>query len=606
MTGLQPFPMPLFRGEDSASTVFASDSPGRVENGLFTGQGAIEQVGDWLLADTCKDSGPVENDAALGPWPFATQGGASAASAGVAISFDDSANKLWLHQLGEDRTILRTLDTGLSYTEAAPPQVTAFEFFGLFLFMPYGREAAASRRGLCIFDPTTTGTITNPSVSIVAGGTGAAKIRGRGIACHQGGTVLTWGYQSEETGQVDVPHMLRGSKYGATDLTADASWQASAADDQSGWGVAVGTLGLPIVACATSGAYTIIGKASEVFRLGGAWKTQLFYDPIGQHGPLSTTGMASNGVLAAWMSEKGPAISVNGGAVQLIGTDQLRRRLLTYMDLNNCWAVHHKTGTRIGWLLRRQRTITGDPVTHFWPDEILWWDYERDEFSVQGVPTTCISIGTTDGPSLTLAAPAGAPSSLVATPTQTTCALTWSHSGGDPSAKTVVQYRVLGTSTYTTAGVTGFGATSYTISGLNDGTTYEWRLRYFKNGQYGALVSGTNFTTLDAGAVSAPTSLAGEITSYYTSGAKTYSVATITWVQATTAAGAWTDVFEASSNSFAAASLLGSVHVTSPSITRENLLTTPRTVRYYWVRDRLADGTLGSEVGSITVTYDYP
>lgn len=596
-------PIPLLRGEDTASAPWATGRPLRLENGLLTGDGAVAQVGDWLVADTCEDlSGPAEVDAVCGGGPFATQGGASAASAAVALSFDASANALFLHQIGEDRTILRTLAAYTSYTEAAPPQVTCFEFFGKFLLCIDGREAAASRKGLAIFDPASTGTFTVASVDVVAGGTGAAALRFKGIAKHQGGTVIGWGYMSEETGEVDAPDVLRGSRYGATDLDADASWQVDDTDTGP-WAVSVGTLGLPIIACTSAGPATIIGKASEVFALRGDYSAQLGYTYIGSHGPLSVTGMASTGPVAAWLTARGPAVSVNGGQVQLLGVDRITRRMLTYFDLSYACAAHHREENRIVWLCRRTSTLTGAPLSAAWGDELFVWDYARDEFSVQQTPTTCFCVFTGEGPGITLAAPAGAPANLASSPTSNSAALSWDHSSGDPSAMVSVEYKLASASTYNVVGPTAVGATTWLLSGLTPDATYDWRLRYFKNGQPGSYTSVVQFTTAVLSDVATPTGLTGAVTSTYVYGGKTYAVATIQWATTEHASGAVTDLFEGTTSSFATASLLNTVAVSVVETTTERLVESPAVTRYYWVRHRLVDGTLGTAAGPVSITF---
>ena len=604
MPPLTRTPMPLLRGEDTGTGIYG-DRPGRVENGLLTGQDAVEQVPDWRLGDTCKDLAgtPIENDAVVGGGPFATQGGASAPSGGVCLSFDTSGNALFLHQLAENQppTILRTLAAYTSYVESAPPQMTGFEFFGRYLMCIDGREAAASRKGLAIFDPTGAGTFTVASVSVVAGGAATAALRFRGIAKHRGATVIGWGYQSEEAGEIDVPDFLRGSGYGTTDMDADASWQADDLDTGP-WGIKVGTPGLPIVGCAASGEYTIVGKASEIFALGGDYKAQLFYTRIGEaHGPVSVTGIVSTGPMAVWMSQRGPAVSVGGGRVQLLGLDRIRRRMLTYYDLTYTCSAHDSQRTRVGFGLRRLRDLDGNPLTASWADQIWWWDYERDELTTQGTPATIFCLFTTNGPGTSLAAPSGTPSSLVATATMTTCGLTWSHATGDPTAQTVVEYKRAADSTYIVAGTSAVGAVAWTLTGLTAATLYDWRLKYVKNGQVSAYVAGSQFTTLAADAVGAPTNLAVLITSSYEYGSKTYAVASISWTQATTAPGAMTDLFEGTTSTFSAATVIASRPVALTSTSRTQIANGQ--TLYYWVRDRLADGTVGAAVGPVSVVY---
>lgn len=587
-------------GEDTGAAPYQATRPFRVENGRVTGLGSIEQEPDWRLAATCTD-GAAENDAVCGIFPFATQGGASAASAGIAFSFDTSANKIWLHQLGEDSSILRTLDTGYVYTEAAPPQVTGFEYFGKFIVNLDGREAAASRRGLGIYDPAAN-TFTIPPLDLVGGGAAAAVLRFKAIAKHQGATAIGWGYGDEETGNIDLPHILRGARYAAVDLSALGAWVVD--DTDAGpFELAIGTLGLPIIACATAGPASIIGKEAEVFALRGAFIGQMGYDYIGTHGPLSTNGMASTGSMAVWMARQGPALSINGGEVRLINVDRLTRRMLTYFDLAYTCAVHQADLNRVGFLLRRRSTLQNQPLTAFWADQLLWWDYDRDELYVQGTPTTCFSIGTTNGPGINLAGPAGVPANLASNPSSTSAALSWDHSIGDPSAQISIEYRVTGTSTFTVVGPAPAGAVAWLLSGLTASTGYDWRLRYFKNNQYGSYTATQTFMTDAVSVVGTPSNLAGDTTSTYMSGGKTYAVGQVSWTQGEFSAGARTDVLESLTASFAVASVIYNVAAGTTSITTEQLVTSPAAVRYYWVRHLLVDGTPGTEVGPVSITF---
>ena len=593
-------PVPLFQGgENPSSAPGVSALQNRVENGLLTGSGVVEQVPDWLVAATCTD-GATENDAVCGIFPFATQGGASAASAGVAFSFDTSANKLWLHQLGEDGSILRTIQAYTGYTESAPPQMTGFEMFGKFYVCPYGREAAASRLGMGVFDPTGAGTFTIPTYDLSAGGTAAAALRFRGIAKHRGGTILGWGYLNEESGNVDQPQTVRYSKY----VTPD-TWVADSSVTSAGF-FNLGTLNLPVIAAAASGQYTVLAKETEIFALDGDYGAQLYVRQIGAaHGPQSTAGMASTGPMAVWITRDGyVAASVNGGDVQLIGPDRIQRRRLTMMDLAYAGAVHDAPRTRVGFLVRLKSTLQGAPLSYNWPTQILWWDYARDAFHVQGAPTTCFSIGTIAGPGITFAGPSGTPDTLAATVSAASASLSWGNGTGDPSAQTSIEYRVDGTTTYLVVGPSAVGATSWLLTGLSPSTTYNWRLRYVKNGQYSSYATGSNFTTSAGSACGTPTNLASAFSSSYSYGGKTYGVYSLSWTRGEFAAGSMTDLYEGTTATFADASLIASWASAKVGTTVEEEVTSPALVRYYWVRHRLADGTAGTEAGPETITFE--
>lgn len=577
-------PTPLLTpGEDNAAAPLSGGRAYRVENGLFTGQGNVVQVPDWRVSGTCTD-GAAENDAVCYGFPFATQGGASAESAGVAFSFDASGDAIYLHQLGEEGSILRTLTAYSAYVEAKPPQMTGFDMFGRAYFCADGREAVASRKGLAYFDPTAGGTVTIPTFDL---GGGAAALRFKGIAKHRGATILGWGYQSNTT--PDVPAFMRFCKYG--DPT---TWIPDGTPSSAG-GFNVGTPSLPIIACAASGPYTVIGKSSEIFALDGDYEDQFSLQQIGtSHGPVSVNGIASNGELCVWMSAQGPAYSLNGGAVKLLAHPRVLRRMSTYMDLSYVCAAHDAENTRFLFLMRRGTDLAGTGLSDLWGTQLLCWDYERDAISIHDTPTTCFCVFPIQGPGVTFAAPSGTPSSLAASVTSSSASLSWSHSGGDATAQVSVEYRLTGLGPYTAAGPTAAGAVAWLLSGLREGSDYEWRLRYFKNGQYGSYTAVQTFTTDASGGVGTPSSFTGAVTNAYSFGGKTYSTVTFGWTQGEFASGAQTDLFENTINVFASASFAAtmSASTTGTSLDKEQSVTD----YYYWVRHRLADGTTGTEV----------
>lgn len=502
--------MPLLTGENPSQAPLSDARPVSISNGVLTGTATISAAEDWRLASTLTDGGgtPVQSSAVLGIFPFATQGGASAPSAGIAFSYKPSTTTVYLHQLDVAGAVLRTFVAWTGYVGDAPPQITGFEMFGKFYANAFGREAASQRLGMLVFDPTGAGTVTVPTYELSAGGAAAARLRFRGIAKHRGATILGWGYFNEESGNVDQPHIVRYSAYGAPD-----TWVSDGTPTQASF-FGCGTLNLPVVAAAASGQYTVLGKPGEVFVLDGDYSEQLYLRQIGSaHGPLSTTGMTTTGPLAVWISDAGPALSENGSAVRLLATERVFRRMQTYFDLSYATAVHDAARSRVGFLLRRSQTLAGVPLTNAWPDEIWWWDYQRDEFAVQSVPATCFSIGTLEANPVTLdlPGPAAAPSALAATAlTRTSATVTWTN--GDTASETVtqVEFRVTGTTDWTALPSLTSGAASVGITGLTPATGYDVRVRHVRNNQVSAWTTSTPlFTTLTlATNASAPTGLA--------------------------------------------------------------------------------------------------
>jgi len=125
-----------------------------------------------------------------------------------------------------------------------------------------------------------------------------------------------------------------------------------------------------------------------------------------------------------------------------------------------------------------------------------------------------------------------------------------------------------------------------------------------KNGQYGSYAAGSNFTTDAGSAIGTPSNLASAFSSSYPYGGKTYAVYGLSWTQTEFSSGAMVEVYEGTTATFADASLILSrtAVATGTSVTYE--VTSPATVRYYWVRYRLADGTAGTEAGPETVTFE--
>lgn len=470
--------------------------PGRarlIKNGVIVGPGVVAQEADWLKADTCKNLAgtPVEGHAVCGIFPFAQQGGASAPSAGIAFSFNSTDNTVYLHQLGETGLILRTLTAFTGFTNALPPQITGFEMFGKFYFVPYRTdESVATRFGMGVFDPAGAGVITFPT--FVLSGGAATALRFRGIANHRGGTILGWGYYTE--GDQDQAHVLRFNKYGAPD-----TWVPDTTDTTAGF-INVGTLKLPIVACAMSGQYTIIGKETEIFALDGDFSSQFYYRRIGTaHGPVSTVGMVDIPEAAVWMALKGPVMSQNGNPIELIGIDRVLRRFLSYMDLTTSCAVHDADRQRVLWGLRRKDDEDGNLVSSPYLTELLWWDYARNAFGTRSLPSPIFCLGTARGPGISLLGPVGVVSAIAASAIgYSTATITWTPGDASSDVTFQVQYRVNGTSPWVDAGTTPPAVASKNLSGLaGPSVHYDVQVRQIRNGQVSAYVQSLNlFTTL--------------------------------------------------------------------------------------------------------------
>lgn len=489
-----PLPIQGSGGEqrDAATGLLEPGRAKLIKNGVILGPGIVGQEADWLKSDTCKNiAGPVENHAVCGIYPFAQQGGASDASAGVAFSFNGDDNKVYLHQLGELGTILRTLEAFASFTAVLPPQITGFEMFGKFYFVPYRPEEGVTlRKGMGVFDPAGAGAIAFPTF-VLAGGA-ATALRFRGISLHRGATILGWGYYTEADQQED--HVLRFCKYGAPD-----TWIPDTTDTTAGF-INVGTLKLPIVACAMSGQYTIIGKETEIFALDGDFSAQFYYRKIGSgHGPVSTVGMVDIPEAAVWMALKGPVISENGNPIELIAIDRVLRRFLSYMDLTTCWAVHDADRQRAVWGLRRKDDEDGNVVASPYLTELLWWDYARHAFGTSSLPSPIFSLGVIRGPGISLPAPTGVVSAINASGVGISGAtIGWTPGDSNPDVTFQVQHRVTGSSPWTDDGATSPATYTKVLSGLAASTHYDVQVRQIRNGQTSAYVQAIDLFTTPA------------------------------------------------------------------------------------------------------------
>lgn len=521
-----PLPVQGSAGEqrDAAPGLIEPGGAKVLRNALIVGPGGIAQSPDWIKGDIAKNLAgtPAEGHAVCGVFPFAQRGGASADSAGVAFSFNGDDNKLYLHQVGELVTILRTLEAYASYTETLPPQMTGFEMFGKFYVVPYAREAAASRKGMGVFDPAGAGTFTVPTYSLAGGG--AAALRFRGISLHRGGTIFGWGYRSESA--IDEPGVLRYCKYGAPD-----TWVPDVTDTTAGE-INVGTLKVPIVACGMSGQYSILGKESEIFALDGDFSAQFYYRQIGKaHGPVSTVSLVEIGDAAVWMALKGPAISVNGQPVELLATDRVTRRFLSYMDLTTCWGAHDPDRQRVVWGMRRREDEDGTLVAESFLGELLWWDYVRNAFGVHGLPGQIFSVGLIRGPGTTIPGPVGVVSAIGASGVGKTIApLTWTPGDTAPDVTFEVQYKINGTSTWLNGGTTPPATPAFTLVGLAGSTQYDVRVRQVRNGQFSAYVESLALFTTGATNL-VPDAVGRDLfdVDCFVVGPKTYAFVKATW-----------------------------------------------------------------------------
>jgi hypothetical protein len=584
--------VPLLSGGEQSAAAPEGYAPGEaaiLRNALMTGPGVLTQQPDWLRVTTLRNLSGEEAHACVGCFPFETAGDLSASQA-IAFTYNDTDNTIYLHHIGEDFSVMRTLAAYTSYTETQPPQITGFEMFSKFYFCDYAQNTAAVRKGFSYYDPLAGGSVTTPTFEVVAGGTGAAALRFRGITRHRGATILGWGYQSEEITVGE--HWLRNSKYGEP-----GTWIADNDETTAGF-ILVGTTGMAIVGCARSGRYTIIGKPNEIFALDGDYSSQFHYDQIGgEHGPLSTVGITSIGTAAVWMSDEGPAISGQGGRVELLGLDKVTRRFLNYMDLNVCSAVHDARNTRVLFALRRKLDDNGNVVDEDYLTELLAWDYKRNAFIPSDLPAPIWALGRSRGPGLDLAAPSGVVSAITATEITSHAALIgWTPGDTAPDVTFDVQYRQTGDTDWipTVPLQTGQALYEYRLSALDVLTNYDVRVRQVRNSQASAWVESLAlFWTLSSGEVADPVNLdvAVQKIIYWTKYDYTYPL--LTWDAHYAHPDVVLRLYAHTANAFSAATMVLEVN---PKVGRANdpttRIVTPHTTGfsasppiYYWARE---------------------
>ncbi|MEO8637190.1 MAG: fibronectin type III domain-containing protein [Gemmatimonadales bacterium] len=194
----------------------------------------------------------------------------------------------------------------------------------------------------------------------------------------------------------------------------------------------------------------------------------------------------------------------------------------------------------------------------------------------------------------TLPGPAGTPSGLSASGISATGAtLNWTN--GDPLSSTAVQYRVTGTSTFTTSQTVNPAVATANLSGLAACTQYDVNLYHTRNGANGAgyAVTGLLQTTAVGGGpcgLNPPTNFHISNCSTTFSGGKTYVYYTLTWTPgAGNPAGVYWQIGEAHSNNSAQAVVIWSNNTGTSQVVSYTVFTTSQD-SYFWIRHSLAGG----------------
>jgi hypothetical protein len=203
--------------------------------------------------------------------------------------------------------------------------------------------------------------------------------------------------------------------------------------------------------------------------------------PCNEPTNLSQTGYLNNQILLSWS-----APTDNGGGA-----------ITNYI-------VQYNTTGYAPWV----QVNTLSSSTNYTVPELT--NGTRYYFQVAAVNGYCNNGGPTSGPFSTTfsgisATTPDAPNNLTALSGLQSVSLTWDaplNNGGTPIISYIVQYRVHGTPTWTTASSSISGATPYyVVSSLSDGTSYDFQVSATNTagtGPYSAIVSATTLALPDA------------------------------------------------------------------------------------------------------------
>lgn len=186
--------------------------------------------------------------------------------------------------------------------------------------------------------------------------------------------------------------------------------------------------------------------------------------------------------------------------------------------------------------------------------------------------------------------PAGPPTNLGATSIAPTSALvSWTNGDTSTGTTTVVQYRITGLTSWTTASGAGLpaGQSSLTLSGLHCATSYDVNVFHRKDGIDSAAITLTLFTTAacQISGLAAPSDFHPTSCTLTLYGGKQYATYGTQWTPGTNPPDSIFQIAEALSNNPAVASVVrtGPIARTSQDI-GAYLVTPTAAPRYFWIR----------------------
>ena len=198
-----------------------------------------------------------------------------------------------------------------------------------------------------------------------------------------------------------------------------------------------------------------------------------------------------------------------------------------------------------------------------------------------------------NAPTITVQAvpPAGRPTSLTATGiTATSATINWTNGDTSPGTTTFLQYRITGQSAWSnTNGGVGFpaGQSSYLLTGLQCGTSYDLNIWHQKNGINSQALTLTVFSTAacQAAGLNPPSAFRANSCTPTTSGGKPYATYNVSWTAGANPSSSLFHIVESSSNNPAAGTVIRSGPISTVTAKLgPYLVTTGASPRYFWVR----------------------
>jgi hypothetical protein len=334
-----------------------------------------------------------------------------------------------------------------------------------------------------------TGTAINNETADLDGTGGAETLYATGCVSFQAHSWI-WGFGSGTVvANTFRPELLRfgGPNGGALDASGNGS-------------IAVGHRVRSnlerVVTAVVAGDVMYVGTTHSVWPIVGygrdSWdKSKPLDDSYGFIGPKSQ--VAVNGVLYYW-SPRGP-MRVSGLSQPEPLWDMVPDAVLDVTDPEKMVAAFNRDVDQVQWFYRGTGATANRMVCAFDTRRDLFVGPDRDVGILVGAANWVVPVVAANA--TPAAGPSGPPTTAV-TSAVTALAATASWTNGDATAQTVIEVRPQSGGSYTAVGTVAAGVATIGITGLANGTAYEWRATHFKNGQYSAYlgpVAGSQFTT---------------------------------------------------------------------------------------------------------------